>query len=42
LSSMIKEALLKQVESNIRVCKKLPAVEKATNPVPGEGNIDAK
>ena len=37
-----KEATLKQIESNIKICRKCRLCEKATNAVPGEGDINAK
>ena len=37
---MDKKELFKQIESNIRVCKKCRLCETAKNPVPGEGDLD--
>jgi uracil-DNA glycosylase len=42
LTSMNKEALMTQVEYNVKICKKCRLFETATNPVPGEGNINSK
>lgn len=39
---MTKQELLKQIETNIKVCKKCRLCENAKNAVPGEGNIDSK
>jgi uracil-DNA glycosylase len=37
-----KEATLKQIENNVKVCRKCRLCEKATNSVPGEGDINAR
>jgi len=37
-----KKAIITQIESNVRVCKKCELCLGTRNAVPGEGNIDTK
>jgi len=42
ISLQSKKETLKQIEKNVKECKKCRLCEKATNSVPGEGNINAE
>lgn len=39
---MSKREILESIENNVKVCRKCRLCEKATNAVPGEGNIDSE